>query len=92
MFPQTLAQEGWLLVLAKSDTLEREPGYVRKRLYELLKVDGMMPRLNLVSCCCPSERMKDEVKTRFDEVETRPSRGYAVSELTACNLVGSCCT
>jgi hypothetical protein len=34
----TLTQKGWFLILAKSHTLKRESGYVRKRLYELLNL------------------------------------------------------
>jgi hypothetical protein len=38
MFSSTLAREGWLLILPEKATLTGEAGYVKTRLYELLRL------------------------------------------------------
>ena len=38
MFHQTLAREGWLLIVSEKTTLTGEASYVKSRLYELLRV------------------------------------------------------
>jgi len=40
MFAQTLAREGWLLIVSENATLTGEAGNVKRRLYELLKLDS----------------------------------------------------
>jgi len=38
MFSSTLAREGWLLIVSEKATLTREVGYVKGRVYELLRL------------------------------------------------------
>ena len=53
MFAQTLAQEGWLLILRKKATLMWESGDVKERLYELLKLSvSYLPESSIVLALC----------------------------------------
>jgi len=45
MFAQTLAREGWLLIVSENTTFPREAGYVKGRLYELLSLHAALDGL-----------------------------------------------